>query len=96
MVKSAPLKCNWGASLSTTRWLHYVQLTGLNLLKFYTRYLSDPNIALLLNRLGKKTAKGHAWNQSRVRTFRNDHHIAPYQLKEHRQRGELMVFEAAK
>jgi excisionase family DNA binding protein len=46
--------------------------------------------------LGKKTAKGHAWNQARVRTFRNDHRIAPYQIAEYHRRGELMVSEAAK
>lgn len=76
------------------RWVTDIETTKI--IESSSRYLSDPNIALLLNRLGRKTAKGHAWNQSRVRTFRNDHHIAPYQPKEHRQRGELMVSEAAK
>ena len=40
------------------------------------RVWSDRATAAPLNRLGKRTAKGHAWTPSRVATFRNDHGIA--------------------
>ena len=35
------------------------------------RSLSDASIAGLLNRLGRRTAKGNSWTKGRVRTFRN-------------------------
>ena len=61
-----------------------------------SRYLSDQKIASLLNKLKRKTAKGHIWNQSRIKSFRSHHKIVPYQLMEYHKRGELMVSEAAK
>lgn len=60
-----------------------------------SRYMSDKNIASLLNRLGKKSAKGYAWNESYVRSFRNEHKIAVYKKDEHHQRGELTIIEVS-
>jgi len=76
------------------RWITDAETS--NIIQSSARYLSDPKIALLLNRLGRKTGRGHAWSQARVKTFRNDHHISAYQPTEHHQRGELMLSEAAK
>ena len=59
------------------------------------RSLSDASIAGLLNRLGRRTAKGNSWTQGRVRTFRNSRGIAPYREGERRERGELVLAEAA-
>lgn len=47
----------------------------------------------ILNRLGKKSGKGHAWNESYIRSFRNEHKIPVYKKGEHQQRGELTVIE---
>lgn len=66
-----------------------------NLITQLARYLSDPDIASLLTRLGKKTATGLSWNQSRVRAFRDDHNIAVYKKNEHHERGELLVTEVS-
>ena len=59
------------------------------------RSLSDASIAGLLNRLGRRTAKGNSWTKGRVRTFRNSRGIAPYREGERRERGELVLAEAA-
>ena len=42
------------------------------------RSLSDAGIAGLLNRLGRKTAKGHSWTRARVRSLRKSYGIAAY------------------
>jgi len=59
------------------------------------RSLSDPLIAGLLNRLGKRTGKGNSWNRIRVRSLRNSHRIAVYRKGEREERGELVLAEAA-
>jgi excisionase family DNA binding protein len=59
------------------------------------RQQSDQGITAILNRLGKRTAKGHTWTETRVRTFRNDHQIAAYREGERAERGELTLAEAA-
>ena len=60
------------------------------------RLLPDASIAALLNRIGKRTAKGNTWSATRVRTFRNDHGIAVYRDGERAERGEVNLDEAAK
>ena len=57
--------------------------------------LSDELIAGLLNRLGKRTAKGHGWTRSRVCSLRNSRDIAVYRAGEREERGELVLAEAA-
>lgn len=60
-----------------------------------SRQLPDGAIASLLNRWGKRTAKGHTWTEARICTFRNDRHIEVYRAGERAQRGELTLAEAA-
>jgi DNA invertase Pin-like site-specific DNA recombinase len=60
------------------------------------RLMSDGAIAALLNRSGKRTAKGHTWTEARVRSFRGDRHIAVYREGERSERGELTLDETAK
>lgn len=67
----------------------------VDLVRELARNLPDPQIAGLLNRLGKTTAKGHSWNWSRVRSVRNSHGIAVYRKGERGERGELVLQEAA-
>jgi len=55
----------------------------------------DAAIAGLLNRLGKRTAHGHTWTESRVCTQRHTHGIAVYCEKTRRAREELFLDEAA-
>ena len=59
------------------------------------RVLSDALMASLLNRLGKRTAHGHAWTRNRVCVFRNDHNIPAYREGERQERGELTLDECA-
>jgi DNA invertase Pin-like site-specific DNA recombinase len=66
-----------------------------DLIRALARLLPDAKIAALLNRLGKRTAKGHTWTVARVRVFRNDHGIAVYRDGERPERGEVNLNEAA-
>ena len=59
------------------------------------RVWRDRAIATLLNRLGKRTAKGLSWTPMRVATFRNDHGIAVHRDGELAERGEVLIDEAA-
>ena len=59
------------------------------------RVLPDMSIAALLNRAGKRTGRGNSWTETRVRSFRSTHDIAVYREGERRQRGELILKEAA-
>jgi excisionase family DNA binding protein len=59
------------------------------------RLLPDGSIAGLLNRLGKRTAKGLTWTEGRIRAWRGNHGVAVYREGERRERGELNLHEAA-
>jgi len=59
------------------------------------RVAPDQSIAAILNRLGRRTGKGHTWTQQRVRSFRNDHGIEAYRDGERAERGEVTLEEAA-
>jgi excisionase family DNA binding protein len=65
------------------------------MIEVLARQTIDRQIAAILNRAGKRTARGHTWSESRVRAFRNDHAIAPYREGERAERGEVTVGEAA-
>ena len=39
---------------------------------------TDPYIAAILNRIGRRTGPGNSWSETRVRTFRNQHSIAVF------------------
>ena len=67
----------------------------LELVRELARSLSDDQIAALLNRLGRRTAKDNSWNKDRVRSLRNSHGIAVYRQGERAERGELVMVEAA-
>jgi hypothetical protein len=66
------------------------------LIRALARLLPDSSIAALLNRLGKRTAKGNTWNAVRVCSFRCDHGIVVYRDGERAERGEVNLEEAAK
>ena len=60
-----------------------------------SRMVPDSKLAALLNRLGKRTARGYSWTQARVCAFRNDCSIAVYKEGERQLRGEQTLDEAA-
>ena len=75
------------------RWKTDLETEGL--IRGLARIAPDASIASLLNRLGKKTGKGHSWIRNRVTTFRNDHNIAVYEEGEVEKRGEMFLDQAA-
>ena len=66
-----------------------------DLIRDLARCLPDEPVAGLLNRLGRKTGKGNGWTKSRVCSFRSRHGIAACRKGERRERGELILSEAA-
>jgi excisionase family DNA binding protein len=84
VMKSRAGQHRWKTSASTEQLIHDL-----------ARLLPDGSIASMLNRLGMRTAKGLAWTQQRVCSFRNDHSIAVHRDGERAERGELILHEAA-
>lgn len=84
VMKSRAGQHRWKTSASTEQLIHDL-----------ARLLPDGSIASMLNRLGMRTAKGLAWTQQRVCSFRNDHSIGVYRDGERAERGELILNEAA-
>jgi excisionase family DNA binding protein len=66
-----------------------------NLIRALARQQPDGGIAMILNRAGKRTGKGHTWTEARVRSFRNGHGIAVYRDGEMAERGELTLEQTA-
>jgi excisionase family DNA binding protein len=66
------------------------------LIRALARMMPDGAIASLLNRWGKRTAKGHTWTEARVRSFRCDHDVAVYREGEREERGEITLEQAAR
>ena len=66
------------------------------LIRGLARQLPDRAIAATLNRMGKKTGRGNAWTEARVRTYRSQHRVSAYRPGEMAERGELMLKDAAK
>jgi excisionase family DNA binding protein len=66
------------------------------LIRALARSMPDRAMASLLNRWGKRTAKGHTWTEARVCSFRHDHEIAVYRDGEREERGEITLEQAAK
>ena len=60
------------------------------------RQIPDRFITQVLNRLKIPTAKGHTWNEVRVRAIRHGYDIPVYQDGERERRGELNMLEAAR
>jgi excisionase family DNA binding protein len=67
-----------------------------HIIRALARLMPDARIAGLLNRLGKRTAKGHTWTRNRVCSLRNDHQIPVYEEGERQSRNELTLEETAK
>lgn len=76
-----------------TRWQTDENTTQL--ITALARILPDKSIAAFLNRIGRRTAKGHTWTGFRVKAFRNGHGIAVYRAGERAERGEMTAEEAA-
>lgn len=64
------------------------------LITAFARLMPDFSIASLLNRLRLRSAKGHTWTESRVRSFRSTRGIAVYRAGERAERGEVNLDEA--
>ena len=80
------------------RWYAVPPDSRQRLVRELARSLPDELIAGLLNRLGKRTAKGNSWTRSQVCSLRHSHGIAVYraaQRAERAERGELVLAEAA-
>jgi excisionase family DNA binding protein len=75
------------------RWTTDVET--IDIVRELARTLPDQVIASVINRLGKRTARGHTWTAARVCTLRNHHHIATYREGERQERGELTVAEVS-
>src|ERR1019366_5811578 len=54
---------------------------------------TDEQIATTLNRLGFKTGAGHTWNEKRVHSARNTHHLSAYDPQQ--TQGFLTLEQAA-
>lgn len=68
----------------------------VQLVRELARVQPNGSIASILNRLGRRTGKGHTWTEGRVCAFRGTHGIAVYREGERLARGELTLEEAAK
>ena len=68
----------------------------VEIIRGLARQLPDRFITQVLNRLKMPTAKGHTWNEARVRAIRHGYDIAVYQEGEREGRGELNMLEAAR
>jgi excisionase family DNA binding protein len=67
----------------------------IELIRALARQMSDKQIAAQLNRMGRKSAKGHTWTRIRVGNFRTAHNITNYQPGERQARGELTIEDVA-
>ncbi len=67
----------------------------VQLVRELARVQPDQGIVSILNRLGIRTGRGHAWTEGRLRTFRTSHDIAVYVEGERLARGELTLEETA-
>lgn len=68
----------------------------VKILRALARQMADRFIARVLNRLKFSTARGHTWNEARVRAIRHGYEIPVYQDGEREGRGELNMLEAAR
>ncbi len=55
----------------------------VKLVRQLARQVSDDQIARILNRMGKKTGRGHSWNKTRVRSLRNYRRIPAFSQRPH-------------
>jgi excisionase family DNA binding protein len=67
----------------------------IDIVRALSRTLPDQGIAAVINRLGKRTARGHTWTAARVCSLRQHHGVATYREGEREERGELTVAEVS-
>ena len=65
------------------------------LVRELARVQSDAGIVSILNRLGRRTGRGHTWTEGRLRAFRDDRNVSVYKEGERAARGELTLEETA-
>jgi len=70
--------------------------TTTELIRALARLMPDTQIAAQLNRMGRRSAKGHTWTRTRVGNFRTDHQIANYETGERQARGDLTIEDVAR
>jgi excisionase family DNA binding protein len=75
------------------RWA--TDVATIDIVRALARTLADQGVAAVINRLGKRTAKGHTWTAARICTLRKDHRIPAYREGERQERRELTVTEVA-
>jgi excisionase family DNA binding protein len=75
------------------RWATDVET--IDIVRALARTLADQGIAAVVNRLGKRTAKGLSWTAARICILRKDHAISAYREGERQERNELNVTEVA-
>jgi DNA invertase Pin-like site-specific DNA recombinase len=68
----------------------------IDIIKGLSRIMKDKEIASLLNRLGKRTVKGHTWKEGQIVSFRSVHKIPRYRKGEIEDRGEMKVIDVVK
>lgn len=66
------------------------------LVRELARIQPDAGIVSILNRLGRRTGRGHTWTAGRLRAFRGDRDISVYKDGERVARGEFTLEETAK
>jgi excisionase family DNA binding protein len=74
---------------------HQTSTETIELLRELARLMPDPQIASMLNRLGRRTGQGRTWTEGRVRSARNARKIPAYVPGEMAERDELKLWEAA-
>ncbi|SAL87849.1 Helix-turn-helix domain protein [Caballeronia choica] len=67
----------------------------VDIVRALARSLPDMAIASVINRLGKRTARGLTWTAARVCILRRDHSIPAYREGERQERNELNAAEVA-
>ncbi|WJZ79565.1 helix-turn-helix domain-containing protein (plasmid) [Paraburkholderia sabiae] len=75
------------------RWA--TDVATIDIVRALARTLADQGVAAVINRLGKRTAKGHTWTAARICTLRKDRRIPAYREGERQERRELTVTEVA-
>lgn len=74
---------------------HQTTTETIALIQELARLMPDSQITGVLNRLGRRTGRGHTWTEGRVRSTRNHHRIPAHVPGEMIERGELKLWEAA-
>lgn len=74
---------------------HTTDRDTVELVRDLAKVASDIDIARILNRLGKRTGKGNAWTEGRIRSLRSYHRIEAFSKERKEREGWLNMAEAA-